>query len=74
MDREDKQKEKVLEDFYLEIPEEKLMYPIDYAWKFQDGKSLFINDNWKVNLDEGKKIEIVVKEYNPKTKGRKDAH
>lgn len=66
MDRKDEQKEKVLECFYLDKPEEKLMFPIDYLWKFQSEKETLFNDNWNVNLEDGKKKEIEIKEINLK--------
>jgi hypothetical protein len=72
MDRKDKQKEEILDEFYLDTPEEKFMYPIDYLWKFQDGKKLLFNNNWKVNLDDGKIKEIKIKEFRNKKK-KKDS-
>jgi hypothetical protein len=48
------------------------MYPIDYLWKFQDGKKLLFNNNWKVNLDDGKIKEIKIKEFRNKKK-KKDS-
>jgi hypothetical protein len=65
MDRKDRQKEEeILNEFYLDEPEEKILYPIDYLWKFKEGSNLEMKDNWSVNLEDGKKKEIEIKEIN----------
>lgn len=61
---ESRKKEENLEDFYLELPEEKFMYPIDYIWGYKDGNPVELKDNWSVNLEEGKKKTIEISEIN----------
>lgn len=68
MDRESRKKEEILEEFYLEVPEEKIYYPIDLLWKYKEGKPFQAKDNWSVNLEEGKIKKIEISEINFKKK------
>lgn len=68
MDWEDRQKEEILKDFYLEAPEEKLYYPIDLIWEFNAGKSFKIENNWSTNIEDGKIKTIHVSELKLKKK------
>ena len=36
MDWESRKEEENINDFYLEVPEDKLLYPIDYIWKYEN--------------------------------------
>jgi len=65
---QDSEKEKDLESFYLEIPEEKLLYPIDLEWGINDSipKSLRIPDRLSIDLQKSKKEEVEIKEVNLK--------
>lgn len=65
---QDSEKEKDLESFYLEIPEEKLLYPIDLEWGTNDSipKSLRIPDRLSIDLQKSKKEEVEIKEVNLK--------
>lgn len=65
---QDSEKEKDLESFYLDIPEEKLFYPIDLEWGNNDSIpfSLKIEDKLNINLQESKKKEVEIKEINLK--------
>ena len=64
MDWESRKEETNINDFYLEVPEDKLLYPIDYIWKYKTGSIFQLKDNWSVNLDEGKIKPIIVSEIN----------
>ena len=68
MYRQDSEKEKDLESFYLDIPEEKLFYPIDLEWGTNDSiqSSLKISDKLSVDLQKSEKKEIDIKEVNLK--------
>jgi hypothetical protein len=68
MYRQDSEKEKDLESFYLDIPEEKLFYPIDLEWGTNDSiqSSLKISDKLSVDLQKSEKKEIEIKEVNLK--------
>jgi len=68
MDWEDRKEEKGLDSFYLDVPEEKIYYPIDMIWKYKDGKPFSIQDNWSVNFEDGKVKELPLKEINLKRK------
>ena len=59
--REKEEFQEIEESFYLVKPEEKIFYPIDLTYTINDGNSLKIKDNFKVNLQEGikKPIEVV---------------
>jgi hypothetical protein len=59
---ENRKKEKNLENFYLEIPEEKIYYPIDFLWNFNNGKTFSLDNNWSVDLEEGKSKKINISE------------
>ena len=61
---ESRKKEETIEDFYLEVPEEKIYFPIDFIWKNKDGKPVELKNNWSVNLEEGKKKTIEISEIN----------
>lgn len=68
MYREDSEKEKEIESFYLDIPEEKIFYPIDLEWGVNDSisKSLKIPDNLSIDFQKSKKEELQIKEINLK--------
>lgn len=68
MYREDSEKEKEIESFYLDIPEEKIFYPIDLEWGGNDAisKSLKIPDNLSIDFQKSKKEEVQIKEINLK--------
>lgn len=68
MCRQDSEKEKDLELFYLDVPEEKLFYPIDLEWGNNDSipNSLKIEGKLSVNFQESKTKEIEIKEINLK--------
>ena len=68
MYRQDSEKEKDLESFYLDIPEDKLFYPIDLEWGTNDSiqSSLKISDKLSVDLQKSEKKEIEIKEVNLK--------
>lgn len=68
MCRQDSKKEKDLESFYLDMPEEKLLYPIDLEWGDNDSIpfSLKIPDKLTINFKESEKKEIEIKEINLK--------
>lgn len=68
MDWEDRKKKTNLNDFYLDVPEEKIYYPIDLLWKYKDGESFSFEDNWIVNLEDGKVKDLPIKEINLKRK------
>lgn len=59
---EDRQKEEILKDFYLEAPEEKIYYPIDLLWDFNGGKGFKLESNWSANIEEGRIKTIHVSE------------
>lgn len=74
MYRQDSEKEKDLESFYLDMPEGKLFYPIDLEWGANDSiqSSLKISDKLSVDLQKGEKKEIEIKEIDfKKYKNRK---
>lgn len=59
--REKEEFQEIEETFYLDKQEEKIFYPIDLTYTINDGNSLKIKDNFKVDLQEGikKPVEVV---------------
>lgn len=62
MDWESRKKEESIENFYLELPEEKIYFPIDFLWKPDEISSFSLGDKWSVDLEEGKVKTINVSE------------
>lgn len=79
MHRKDKREkedfQEIEESFYLEIPEEKIFYPIDLTYTINNGNSLKIKDNLNVDLKEGlrKPVEIVEIDFKKIKKQKKNA-
>lgn len=66
MCRQDSEKE--IEEFYLQMPEEKILYPIDLEWDGDNSilDSLKLTDNLNINPEKSIKQEIEIKEINLK--------
>lgn len=59
---ENRKKEENVESFYLEVPEEKIYFPIDFLWKPNENTSLTLGNKWSVDLEEGKVKSINISE------------
>lgn len=73
--REKEEFQEIEETFYLDKQEEKIFYPIDLTYTINDGNSLKIKDNFKVDLQEGikKPIEVVEINFQKNKKIKKNA-
>ena len=66
MYREETKKEREIETFYLDTPEEKIFYPIDLEWNEKLPSVVSMESKLKVNLEDGKKTDLQVKEVDLK--------
>lgn len=73
--REKEEFQEVEEAFYLDKQEEKIFYPIDLTYTINNGNSLKIKDNFKVDLQEGikKPVEVVEISFKKNKKIKKNA-
>jgi hypothetical protein len=73
--REKKEFQEIEDTFYLDIPEEKIFYPIDLSYEITNGSEISKKNNFKVDIEKGlrKPIEIIEIDFkrNKKNKRKK---